>query len=370
MKKITNRILALMLMAIMTLGMITGCNKVEKNKKTSSDAKSETVFAAMKQMSEMEQMSLETTLSMDNVDGVSGDVTLKIKRDGSKASLGIDINAAGMIFELEDLLIVDGDTLYLNVKEVEDELGALLSSAQIDLSAYGITADWLSLTLDGMPENTGVYGTMFEDFDKAYKNLFSEKNGEYTLKIDDEDSYRAFIEATKKLLEDNKEAWADMITEYYGSFDVKAMAEGVMDEVIDKFVAKCQESLGETLDEDEIRAMVEDSMDIDMDELEMDFDRADIVATLEDAVEEIDSADYEDLDCTIELASNTKKGESTISGKISHEDESISFTMKAAKDTSGVTVPSDADSMIDVLIDVIFALNIDSTDDVYSDMLW
>lgn len=374
MKKMTRKVLALLLMAIMTIAMAAGCDKAEKSKKTSSDVKSGTVFSVMKQVSEMEQVSLETSVSF-NIGGVKGDAVIKVKRDKDKASVGIEVNAAGMIFDLDDLLIVDGNTLYINVKEIESDLGALLSSAQIDLSMLGITSDWLSLTLDGMPENAGSYGTIFDDLDKAYKDMFTEKDGVYTLTIDDNDSFKAFADATRKLIADNKEAWADMIVEYYGSFDAKAMIEGMVNEISDKLVEKFKDTLGDAMDEDEIRDLVEDNIDMDLDDLETEINKDDIIVALEDAEEELENADYEDIEGVIELTSEVKKNESTITGKITNEDgEDMGFTMKAVKDTTGITVPSEADSAIDVLVDVLVKIYVsesdDTIDDEYFDMAW
>lgn len=367
MKKLAKRVLALSMAAAMTVSMAAGCSSAKDSKKTSGSSKDSSVFAVMEQVSKLDSLSMETTISFET-DEYNGEVVLSGKKDGDKSSLSVQLNAVGMKYKLDDVMVVDGDTVYFNYKEINDELGSLIKTAGVDLNEYGISSDWISLKLDGMSTDVSSIADIYGDLDKAFSDVITTKSGKSTLKVDDEDSYKAFADALKKALTDNKDSWSNLIADYYSKIDAKAMVENLIDEMAGALIDKMGDMAEGITKENLLEALMDNS---DLSALENTMDAGDIASAIDDMISEMDAAGYEDFGGTFEIVSSAKDGEYTITASVTDKDGMKADINTVIKDESvNIEVPSDAQSAVDIIAQFVFAYSLSDSntgDDSWND---
>ncbi len=359
MRKFFKKAAAVLCITAMAAACFTGCGKKDDDSEKASNGKTESassMFEVIKEASKVEQGTYEANITADT-DGTKMELSISGEMDDKATSLSLDVNAGGMKFSFENVIVFTEDTLYINAAEIMDEAGVYLSTymGSSDLSDFGITTDWVSFECEGaFVSDTSLADVFCDAMDKAYKDLITEDDSTFTIEVKDDKAFAKFTDATRALLENNKNEFADAIVKYYNSVDLSSMLNGF----VDSFAEALGSSMGAS--EDEIDELKDELMgDTDLSEIE-DLSKDDIVKSIEEMIAEMDSETATLDGSTMKITTSDKDGKyvTTIDGTASDEDVDTAFTIESIvkpDSTVSVTVPSkdDTTDLMDVLATVI-----------------
>lgn len=336
-----------------------------------STPKASSMFDVMKAASELDKCSYEVSCTVEMGSEVI-DFTLFGEYDGNATSMSFKAMADGVKYEVEDALIATDSSIYLNVGAVSTLAGA----AEFDLSAYGITGDWVSLDL-GEELKTETDADVFLDaLDKAYKDVIEEEDGKYEIRISSEEDLQEFVDATINLLNDNAESWSKEIAELSNQYDYEAV---IRDVISDLFV-DVNKHLDAGMTQDDIDEIIDSAME-DVDFSEMEVDAADVeemfseMATeLEDAKDELtwEGSELDKISITTYQEDKDYVLEAEMVGMMDGEKMSVKFNTTITKDDkASVNVPDkDVQTVSEVVCGMLDAFGITAENlDEYMDEL-
>ena len=336
-----------------------------------STPKASSMFDVMKAASELDKCSYEVSCTVEMGSEVI-DFTLFGEYDGNATSMSFKAMADGVKYEVEDALIATDSSIYLNVGAVSTLAGA----AEFDLSAYGITGDWVSLDL-GEELKTETDADVFLDaLDKAYKDVIEEEDGKYEIRISSDEDLQEFVDATINLLNDNAESWSKEIAELSNQYDYEAV---IRDVISDLFV-DVNKHLDAGMTQDDIDEIIDSAME-DVDFSEMEVDAADVeemfseMATeLEDAKDELtwEGSELDKISITTYQEDKDYVLEADMVGMMDGEKMSVKFNTTITKDDkASVNVPDkDVQTVSEVVCGMLDAFGITAENlDEYMDEL-
>lgn len=336
-----------------------------------STPKASSMFDVMKAASELDKCSYEVSCTVEMGSEVI-DFTLLGEYDGNATSMSFKAMADGVKYEVEDALIATDSSIYLNVGAVSTLAGA----AEFDLSAYGITGDWVSLDL-GEELKTETDADVFLDaLDKAYKDVIEEEDGKYEIRISSDEDLQEFVDATINLLNDNAESWSKEIAESSNQYDYEAVIRNV---ISDLFV-DVNKHLDAGMTQDDIDEIIDSAME-DVDFSEMEVDAADVeemfseMATeLEDAKDELtwEGSELDKISITTYQEGKDYVLEAEMVGMMDGEKMSVNFNTTITKDDkASVNVPDkDVQTVSEVVCGMLDAFGITAENlDEYMDEL-
>lgn len=336
-----------------------------------STPKASSMFDVMKAASELDKCSYEVSCTVEMGSEVI-DFTLFGEYDGNATSMSFKAMADGVKYEVEDALIATDSSIYLNVGAVSTLAGA----AEFDLSAYGITGDWVSLDL-GEELKTETDADVFLDaLDKAYKDVIEEEDGKYEIRISSDEDLQEFVDATINLLNDNAESWSKEIAELSNQYDYEAVIRNV---ISDLFV-DVNKHLDAGMTQDDIDEIIDSAME-EVDFSEMEVDAADVeemfseMATeLEDAKDELtwEGSELDKISITTYQEDKDYVLEAEMVGMMDGEKMSVKFNTTITKDDkASVNVPDkDVQTVSEVVCGMLDAFGITAENlDEYMDEL-
>lgn len=336
-----------------------------------STPKASSMFDVMKAASELDKCSYEVSCTVEMGSEVI-DFTLFGEYDGNATSMSFKAMADGVKYEVEDALIATDSSIYLNVGAVSTLAGA----AEFDLSAYGITGDWVSLDL-GEELKTETDADVFLDaLDKAYKDVIEEEDGKYEIRISSDEDLQEFVDATINLLNDNAESWSKEISELSNQYDYEAVIRNV---ISDLFV-DVNKHLDAGMTQDDIDEIIDSAME-EVDFSEMEVDAADVeemfseMATeLEDAKDELtwEGSELDKISITTYQEDKDYVLEADMVGMMDGEKMSVKFNTTITKDDkASVNVPDkDVQTVSEVVCGMLDAFGITAENlDEYMDEL-
>ncbi len=293
-------ILAILLIAAMAL---TGC-KYEKD----------TMFTIMEEAGEIEKYYYELRAKLEsNIPNFENiEIVLNGKHDGERVALGFEIDYALFNLKIEDLIIADKDTVYINVGKVLRLVEAYTGYDVED--TYGIELEWLELPVaDGLldmadtKEYTGLMCKMLEE--ALADNEITDKSSTHTVVIESFDDIITFVENLAESVDNNKEDIIELIAAYDENAVMEAYKDtielcmdaavsgimkfneeyqlGITDEEIEGLRAEAEEALSEV--GEELEAYMDADMEAAAEELlyNLDVAFADFVEGLEVADEDM-----------------------------------------------------------------------------------
>lgn len=316
MKKM-KKLLALLLVAVMVL---SGCKKEEA-----------TMFTVMEDAGEMTKYSYEITAEIEST--ISGmeeaAIVLKGETDGKRTSLGIEVDYLFFSLELEELLIVDKDAIYINAEEILALAETYIGYDVEDM--LGMELKWIELpyaegliNTSNTEESTKLVRSILE---AAFaENEQTDKDGVHTVAIDGIDELITFVENFAEALEENK----DELIKLSAGQDTDAATDAVkatvnlymdaMISAVEKFSA--DNDLGIT-DEDieEMKASVE----AELENLNLDTE-TDTEDAMEEAFDELEEAFEELIDGLNEVDKDKSSIDFTMSNSLTGKEGSREYT--------------------------------------------
>lgn len=371
MKKL-RRVLAVLLVFVMSMALVTGCSGKSK----------QTMFSIMKDASSMNHYSYEIKVKVDS--GMSGvdsmAMTLKGKTDGEAVTMGAKVTYSLYTIDIDDFLILTKDAMYINVEEIFNAFDSILSSLGVSLedfeNEFGTELKCIQFPLvDGLvninadnSEIMDVYVTILEN---AFKDIKIDSNkGEYTVTVEGMEELSKLADAFITSLLDNQDAFLEQIDKN-SSFDEKTLKELLnvyMNEIItalEKFNTEYELGLTEA-DIDELKAEAEAAAEdaaaeVQIDDLSQTYKDAfaELKDNRQDIVDEIaDSADSVDGKFTMTDSLTGKEGsrvytcefEAELENKDTSEDLTVTVKTELTEDKDiEVKVPSSYTSVSDLM---------------------
>ncbi|MGN0374520.1 MAG: hypothetical protein ACI4EN_03405 [Butyrivibrio sp.] len=226
MNKIFKKVIAVAGTAAFGVVSLAGC--------TTGAKKATSMFDVVNKASQLEKYTYEVTASARS-SGENAKFKLYGECDGKAVSMSFDVSMGLLKYDVEDMLIITEDTIYVNVKETGDFLSSLAeeSGETFSLSDYGITGDWISIEYESNVDiSKPDYGDMYDDLDKAYEDFIEEEDGRYIIEIKSDDDLREIIDATADLIDDKSEQWSEKMEEAYASINFVDVVSTVLTDLL------------------------------------------------------------------------------------------------------------------------------------------
>ncbi len=373
MKKI-RRILAVMLVLVMSLSILGGCNKKTK----------QTMFTVMEEAASMTHYSYEINMNLKSSAEGMDNMTIKLtgKTDGEAATMGMKISYLYFTISVDDFITITEDAMYLDIEEIFSALAPVLLGTDYSLEdleeEFGVELKCVEIPfVEGMisfDKNEDYLKLMNSILEKAFSDVKIESNkGTYTATVEGVEALSKVVDAYLTGLIDNKDAIIDAI-KGQNKIDEKTMKDLLnlyMNEIIvaiEKFNADYD--MGIT-DEDiaELRKEAEDEVENAINEADLsDMDSAydELFDTLEDEKDElVDTiADSDDVNTTLEISDSLtgKEGsrvyecEVTFEAENTDTDEDIKINIKAVMTEDNdisIKAPKSYTSMSDLIYAVL-----------------
>ncbi len=244
--------------------------------------KATSMFDVMKSASEVKKGTYEVSCTIEQGDEVV-DFTIYGDYENNSATMSVKAMANGVKYEIEDAVILTESAAYVNVSSISTIAGA----ADFDLSAYGITGDWISIDLgEAVQAEADADADVFYDaLDKAYKDVIEEEDGKYEIRISSDEDLQNFIDATIVLLNDNSADWSKEIADTYNQIDYEAIVRNV----ITGLLTDVNKYLDAGVSEDEIDDIIDEAMS-ETDFSELTVDASEYEEMFEDFASELEAA--------------------------------------------------------------------------------
>lgn len=373
MKKI-RRIPALMLVLVMFLSVLGGCNKSTK----------QTMFTVMEEAASMTHYSYEINMNLKSSAEGLDNMTIKLTggMDGKAATMGMKISYLYFTISVDDFITITEDAMYLDVEEIFSALAPVLLGTDYSLEdleeELGVELKCVELPfVEGMisfDKNEEYSKLMNSILEKAFSDVKIESSkGTYTAKVEGVEALLKVVDAYLTGLIDNKDAVVDAL-KGQNKLDEKAMKDLLnlyMNEIIaaiEKFNAEYD--MGIT-DEDiaelrrEAEAEVEDAIN--------EADLSDMDAAYDELFDELEEqrngladtfADSDGINAALEISDSLtgKEGsrvyecEVTFEAENTDTDEDIKLNIKSVMTEDNdisVKAPESYTSMSDLIYAVL-----------------
>lgn len=341
MKKITGKVIATVSAMVIGTSALAGCTTAPKT---------DSMFDVAGIVTELESYSYTMEMVIETEEK-EYDVEVFGKCSKDAVSMGFKAEVNGEKYGVDDMIIATPTAMYFNLKGAMKEF-----AGDMDLGVYGVDADWIMIEWDETAveeTDTTLADTLAKDANEAYKDIISEKDGKYTIKIDDKESAVEFVEATKNLLEENATDWSVLFADFYNTMDTTA-SNDVMKSVMSNILMDINRAVDGGYTLSEIKAIVEESFAIDDEEVDIEVEAEDIetsieelVAELEAAIEDSDSADDEigmEIEFTTYQNKNTYVTEFSMNKEPEEDEEKgdkVEFKYTIVSEKVKVTIPSE-----------------------------
>lgn len=313
MKKL-RRVLAVLLVFVMSMALVTGCSGKSK----------QTMFSIMKDASSMTHYSYEIKVKLDS--GMSGvesmAMTLKGKTDGEAVTMGAKVSYSLYTFDIDDFLILTKDAMYINVEAIFNAFDSVLSAMGVSLedfeAEFGTELKCIQLPLvEGMinvdadsSELTDLYVSILEN---TFKDTKIESNkGEFTVTVEGMEEISKLVAAFITSLLDNQDALLEQIDKN----------SSIDDETFKEFLNLYMNEI--------ITALVRfnDEYDLGLTEADIEEAKAEAEAAVEDAVKEagLDDVSREYKDAFADLKDNRQDVVDTLAESVDSVDGKFTMT--------------------------------------------
>ena len=275
MKKL-RRVLAVLLVFVMSMALVTGCSGKSK----------QTMFSIMKDASSMTHYSYDVKVKVDS--GISGvenmTIALKGQTDGEALTMGAEVSYSLYTFNIDNFLTLTKDAVYIDVEEIFNAFDSILSAMGVSLAdfeeEFGSELKCIKLPLaEGMinvnadsSELTDLYVSILET---AFRDTKIESNkGEYTVTVEGMEDIAKLVDALLTEILNNQDALLTQL-EKLNSIDDDTMKEflnSYMEELIEALVKFNEEyELGFTDDDiADVKAEAESAVEDAVKEAELD----------------------------------------------------------------------------------------------------
>ena len=354
MKTFMKRITALVLVAAMAVMAFAGCQKSSGSKSAGSNKSADTMFGLVKEAQSLEKKTYEASIEAET-NGTKAAITLSGKADGNATSLGATVSYGGVSFTLEDVIVFTDDVLYINAGSILEQLKPFIDAAGDSASAITDSLGdlgWVSFEAKGLFTATS-YDDIYDILDKAYESIIKKDGDKFVISLSDKDDIQAVVDATAKMLKDNKDTFVKLITDAYDKVDVKDIVNNMADELVDQLAA----ASGKQLTDEEKQSMKDELMS-SMDTSDIEVSKSDIESSIDDAVSELeDTTVTEDLEGSADVKVYKEDGAYVTEMSIDATDDgdNVKATIKSTiKEDSSVKVdvPSDATSLVDIIVGI------------------
>ncbi len=289
MKKM-KKIMTILLAMVMVVTTLVGCGD-------KTDVSS--MFDVINQMTTVEKGTFVSTINV-NMEGTSSEIVVSGKMDEDTQAFSIELLISGMSFDLEDIVIIDENMIYINVAEIIDTISPLLGLYGVDMEEYGITTNWISYEFDSeLLQDEEMMNTMLEAVETAYGDMVTEEDGMYTLNIESRDDVNSMLEATETMLQDHQEDWIALLLEKYNAVDSEEMFNNFIDEFIVE-VGTYGSEVGMEFSEDEL-SMLKDQLtgsytetESTMDETTLTEEYNEMIVALDNMKSELSDEEFQD----------------------------------------------------------------------------
>ncbi len=313
MKKL-RRVLAVLLVFVMSMALVTGCSGKSK----------QTLFSIMKDASSMTHYSYEIKVKVDS--GISGvdsmSMTLKGKTDGEAVTMGAKVSYSLYTFDIDDFLILTKDAMYIDVEAIFNAFDSVLSAMGVSLedfeAEFGTELKCIQLPLaEGMinvnadsSELTDLYVSILEN---TFKDTKIESNkGEFTVTVEGMEELSKLVDAFITSLLDNQDALLEQIDKN----------SSIDDETLKEFLNLYMNEIITALER------FNDEYDLGLTEADIEEAKAEAEAAVEDAVKE---AEFDDVsqaykDAFADLKDNRQDVVDTMAGSTDSVDGKFTMT--------------------------------------------
>ena len=349
------RILAVVMAAVMLFAMATGCSK-----KASSSAGN---------VKTSDKLTCTVKMSASTGDG-DMEVSLTTKTDGKSTSLSfsgiINIEDVKLNLDCDDVLILSGDVLYLNVKEALSLLDELNEASDGEIGVTSdtvssmISTDWVSIEIPGLSELQGEkvsYTGYNDEVKEAYAELIKVEGNKTSMVIDNAKDAQKLLDITADFIEDNMDEWADLILESYNSIDIEKFITTMVDSMIESVIDMYKE-MGYELSDDEIAQIREEAAKqlLGLDTSELEIDKDDILDMFKDMADELAEAevsedDFEDAKISYVTTETDTKVTTEVLVEVKEVVANFSVVVEAPSSLK-IPVPSDATDVMDLIASI------------------
>lgn len=355
------RIFAMLLAMVMVFAMVTGCSKkANKESNDNSDPSASVVQTITIKADGIEGMSADVTLTLKGVNGAS---TMSVNGSFSAEGEKIDLN-------FDEVLTIVKDKVYVNVEEimtvVESVTSMNLTTPDVEgmegmagLDGFDIESitsmfdsEWIYLEMPGMSDAVKIDTTLQDKLIASIKNEMSSlakvEGDSTTYKLETADDYKAAMSAIAKAMKDNRDAWVDFSYTSATSVDIEKMMEGIVDSMAEVMAEMYAGMVTKEQLKEQLMASVDTS--------EMEINKEDIEATVDEMIETIEEAademEFEEIGMITEVKTTDKANGYTFSVKMQPTEDEGSIEISADV-TTGTAVsikePSGAKNVMDMI---------------------
>lgn len=390
MKRI-KKILAVMLVLVMSMALAAGCSQKTK----------QTMFSIMKDAGTMTKYSYNADMKLESsISGLENlALTFKGVNDGGAMSVGAKVSYSFITVDVDNFITLTKDAVYVNVQTVFEKLAPILLGSSYTLEDFedelGVELKCIKFPLvDGLVKLDGnseeLVNTYVSILENAFKDVkIDEEKGVFTARIEGAEQFSKVVDAFLTGLLDNKDT-------ILAELDKNAIDEAKLTELLNLYMDEAVNAvekfntdyeLGLTDDDiaelrDEAKSAVEEAVsEAELDDANSVYE--DAFADISDNKDELvsDIADFEDgtADLTVSNSLTGKEGSRVYTSNIelnventsTDEDLQLKINSVITEDSKvSVSVPSSYTQFSDVLYAaLVFAYENDMLDDLlYGDM--
>lgn len=354
MKTIMKRIAALVLIAAMAVMAVAGCSK-SSGSKSAGNKSADTMFGLMKEAQALEKKTVEVSAEI-NTNGVKASVTLNGKSNGKATSVGATVTYGGVTFSLDDVIVFTDDVLYINAGLILEQIKPFINTAgEKAASVVEALGDlgWVSFEAKGLFA-TSSCDEVYDIFDKAFDSIIKKAGNKFTISLSSKDDIQAVVDATAKMLKENKDTFVKIMTDAYDKVDVKDIIENTVDELVDKLASASGKDVS-----DEDKQTLKDQLMSTIDVSDIEVSKEDIESSIDDTVKKLEDTKIADEDVDGKADVNVYKEDGAYIAEmemdVTEDGEASSATIKSTiKEDSSVKVdvPTDAASLVDIIVNL------------------
>ena len=165
---------------------------------------------------------------------------------------------------------------------------------------------------------------------------------------------QAVVDATAKMLKENKDTFVKIMTDAYDKVDVKDIIENTVDELVDKLASASGKDVS-----DEDKQTLKDQLMSTIDVSDIEVSKEDIESSIDDTVKKLEDTKIADEDVDGKADVNVYKEDGAYIAEmemdVTEDGEASSATIKSTiKEDSSVKVdvPTDAASLVDIIVNL------------------
>lgn len=275
MKKI-RKILAVMLVLVMSMALVAGCSNKSK----------QTMFSIIKDANSMTHYSYNVDMKLES--SISGLENLALtftgKTDGEAMTMGAKVSYSFITMDVDDFITLTKDAVYVDVQTIFEKLAPLLLGSSYSLedfeNEFGVELKCIRIPfVDGMVNLNGgseeLADTYISVLESAFKDVkITEDKGVFTAKIEGLEEFSKLADAFITALLDKQDA-------IMAELDKNSVDEAKLKEFVDLYTEEIIKVL-EKFNEDYDAGLTEDDFNDLRDQAEAAFNDAMAEVNLDD----------------------------------------------------------------------------------------